>query len=90
MPEIRFAWPWLVALLALWAVVFGITSRRRIRPALMALLVLLIAFLWSACSVGRQHITGTPAGSYALTITGMTGTTGSTLSHAINVQLTVN
>jgi len=90
MPGPRMIWPWLVALLALLMLVLSLTSRRRIRPALMALVVLLCALLWSACVVGAQHITGTPAGSYALTITGTAGTTGSTLSHSLIVGLTVN
>jgi hypothetical protein len=89
-PGPRMIWPWLVALLALLMLVLSLTSRRRIRPALMALVVLLCALLWSACVVGAQHITGTPAGNYALTITGTAGATGSTLSHSLIVGLTVN
>ena len=91
MPGARMIWPWLVALLVLLMLALSLPSRRRIRPALMmALLVLLCALLGSACVVGAQHITGTPAGSYVLTITGTAGTTGSTVSHSIQVGLTVN
>jgi hypothetical protein len=92
MPGAGLMWPWLVALLALLLMlVLSLPYRRRMRPALMlALLVLVCALLGSACVVGAQHITGTPAGSYALTITGTAGATGSTLSHSITVGLIVN
>jgi len=54
---------------------------------------LLLAMLWTACggssTPATKTIPGTPAGTYTVVVTGSAAST-STLTHTINLTLTVN
>ena len=87
-------WVWPLALTMLTGLILA--SRRR-RPALILAALLLMAVAWAACGGGGRMVsttsTGTPAGSYSIQVTGTyteaNGAT-STLSHIVNLSLTVN
>jgi hypothetical protein len=67
-------------------------SRKR-RDAYWLGLTLLTMMVWSACGGGETvvHTPGTPAGTYALSVTGtVTGASSNKLTHSLNLGLTVN
>ncbi|MFB3921701.1 MAG: choice-of-anchor D domain-containing protein [Terriglobia bacterium] len=84
-PAKGYRWvPWAFLLMVL--VTLGANRRRRTAIALSV--VILMALLWTACGGGGEVgvPNGTPAGSYTLTITGVSGTTTKTTA----VTLIVN
>ncbi len=85
---------WLYALLGL-ASVLGLAVARRRRAAWLLGAGLLIVMLWSACGGGGTKTVpppiepGTPAGTYTVDVTATDAST-STLTHTIQLTLTVN
>ncbi|MGA2630827.1 MAG: SBBP repeat-containing protein [Terriglobia bacterium] len=82
-PAVRWA-PWLLPLLLL--AIMGATRRYRTSWVLAAMM--LVVVLWSACGGGGTAVgvpSGTPAGTYVVTITGTSGSS----THAKTVSLTV-
>jgi hypothetical protein len=84
---------WLYALLWLASLATLAAARKR-RAAYVLGACLLLAMLWSACGGGTQTVPpptspGTPAGTYTLDVTS-TDATSSTLTHTIQLTLTVN
>lgn len=82
-------WTWLLALLS-FSFVLILTGRKpRLGRVLLAASLAAFLIFLSACAVGSK-VTGTPAGTYSLTITGTTTVNGVTLTHSGNFGLTVN
>ena len=84
---------WLYGLLGLASLAVLATARKR-RAAYLLGACLLLAMLWTACGGGSstpapKTIPGTPAGTYTVVVTGTAAST-STLTHPINLTLTVN
>ena len=81
---------WLYVLLGL-ASVAALAGARKRRAAWLLGAGLLIVMLWSACGGGGQtvHNSGTPPGTYTVDVTA-TGASTSTLTHTIQLTLTVN
>jgi hypothetical protein len=83
---------WLYGLLGLASVAVLAATRKR-RAACLLAVCMLLALVWSACGGGSnnhlQTISGTPAGTYTVSVTGTAATT-STLTHTIQFTLTVN
>lgn len=80
---------WALLLVAFGLTSVGILSARRRRASWVFVAVVFSLVLWGACNVGTT-ITGTPPGSFPLTIKATTTVNGASLSHSINVGLTVN
>jgi hypothetical protein len=88
---------WLLALLTMGAAMVWAMSRRRRLTGLVLAGTLLLVLVWAACGGGGTWnslgSSGTPAGTYTLTITGdYTTASGQTtnLSNNTNLSLTVN
>jgi VCBS repeat-containing protein len=85
---------WLYALFWLTSVLALAGARKR-RAAWLLGAGLLVVMLWSACGGGGNHLTtsppisGTPAGAYTVDVTATDAST-STLTHTIQLTLTVN
>ncbi len=97
----RDGWNWLLLLLWVWSCAHAVRRRARATPiALASFLACLL--LWSACGGGGggnfapspPPSSGTPPGTYTITVTGSfaatTGGTVTSLSHQTTVKLTVN
>jgi multidrug efflux pump subunit AcrA (membrane-fusion protein) len=78
----RFDWPWsATVLLVAMAVMMMAPRRRRIALALAGAIIL------AACGGGGAPVvTGTPAGSYKVVVTGTAGS----VSQSVTVPVTVN
>jgi len=81
-----------VSVLALLCVFLGKQRRRRVIFGFATLSVMLLGFGCSGVvqSGGTQPTTGTPAGTYTLTLSGSSGTSPNTLTHSTTLTLTVN
>ncbi len=83
---------WLYGLLGLASLATLAAARKR-RAAYLLGACLLLAMLWTACGGGSsnhfQTVSGTPPGTYTVVVTGTAAST-STLTHTINLTLTVN
>ena len=83
---------WLYGLLGLASLALLATARKR-RAAYLLGACLLLAMLWTACggssTPAPKTVPGTPAGTYTVVVTGAAAST-STLTHTINLTLTVN
>jgi len=83
---------WLYGLLGLASLATLVAARKR-RAAYLLGACLLLAMLWTACggssTPAPKTIPGTPAGTYTVVVTGAAAST-STLTHTINLTLTVN
>lgn len=79
--------PWVLALLALTTVTSLVAAHRR-RPQIAFGLTIFWLLLWASCGGGGKPAPNpsTPAGTFDLTVTGISGG----LSHALIVKLTVN
>jgi hypothetical protein len=80
---------WLTAILALLGLLTG--RRRQIRLTLGFAIVMVV--LGAGCTgvvKSTTTVSGTPAGTYTLTLTGASGTGSSATTHSINVTVTVN
>jgi uncharacterized protein (DUF2141 family) len=92
-PEQPMRLPLLLSLLGIATVtVFAVTRRRRSRVRLAA--AMLLALLWAACGGGSGGgggggPTGTPAGTYNLTVTGTFTSGSSTLTNSVALTLIV-
>ncbi len=93
-------WQWLLLLLAGWHCI-RVAGRRALPISRSLAPFLACLVLWSACGGGRggniappPPSTGTPPGTYTITVTGSysasTGGNATTLSHQTTVKLTVN
>ncbi len=83
---------WLYGLLGLASLATLAAARKR-RAAYLLGACLLLAVLWTACggssTPATKTVPGTPAGTYTVVVTGAAAST-STLTHTINLTLTVN
>jgi hypothetical protein len=80
---------WLMATLAL----LGLLAGRRRQEGLALEFAILMVVLGAGCAGAVKSTTtgsGTPAGTYTLTLTGASGVGSSALNHSINLMLTVN
>ena len=84
-PFVTFA----LALFSLLAILAGLTISRSTRRAWLLMGVLLFALFWAACDISSQTVSGTPAGSYSVGVTGTYGSTAA-LKHSVQAGLTVN
>ena len=76
--------PWLLALM----LVTMIATARRKRTALVFAALMMVIMVWSACGGGGTTAgvpRGTPAGTYTMTITGVSGSA----THSTTVSLTI-
>jgi hypothetical protein len=92
-PAGPWGWPWILALLAAVATWMMAAHRPVWQRAWVPLaVVLLCAALWTACgggnNVGGGGISGTPSGTYTLTVTGNMGSPA--LEHNVTLTLKVN
>ena len=81
----------LLALMMLASLVALAWTGKR-RPAYLLGLSLIMMMLWSACGGGGSmgQLVGTPAGTYALSVTGtVNGASSTKLTHSVNLSLTV-
>jgi hypothetical protein len=79
--------PWLIAMFAM-AILAVLTAGRQ-RTWVGLTIVMLFVLLWAGCGGGLQTnttVTGTPAGTYTLTLTGTSGN----VTNSTSVNLTVN
>jgi VCBS repeat-containing protein len=83
---------WLYGILGLASLATLAAARKR-RAAYLLGACLLLAMLWTACGGSStpppKTVPGTPAGTYTVVVTGAAAST-STLTHTINLTLTVN
>jgi len=80
---------WLMAILALLGLLAG--RRRQVRLTLGFAIVMVV--LGAGCTgvvKNTTTVSGTPAGTYTLTLTGASGTGSSATTHSINVTLVIN
>jgi hypothetical protein len=88
--DVRLSPLWLLALATLSVP----AAIRRRRAALSLALTMLFLLSWAACGGGSSNNggghPGTPAGTYALTISGTATSSSGNLSHSITVTLNVN
>ena len=86
-------WPIALCLLSLTLTVILTSAARKPRIAIVLAAAGLCVALWASCGGGgysggggQQHIAGTPAGTYSLTITASGGNTTQNVKVSLTVQ----